>query len=274
MIKRESHHGSTWKVAYADFVTAMMALFLVLWIAAMNQEMKESVAGYFRSTALLNRQAQGTGSMAPIIRVVKHPIQTVPTPQKFEPTHQEHESGAAGEKMLTSRSLGKDNLQETATTILKLLRGNNGEITNVDAFRLEFTNDGFRIEVLDMPKRPLFEKGGAALTEYGRWVLQTIAFEVERFPFRIEVEGHTQAPPLGEPGDPWELSTRRALAAKQCLEENGVGAKQFWRVAGLGDRQPLNTDVPGAEINRRISVLVRLDPTSDLDSAIRTYSVP
>ena len=90
------------------------------------------------------------------------------------------------------------------------------------------------------------------------------------------MEGHTQGgdPSTEDAKNPWELSTNRALAAQQCMVENGVQASQFWRVAGYADRQPLDSDKPGVENNRRITVLVRLDPDKDTEDARRTFSTP
>ncbi|MDD2709676.1 MAG: flagellar motor protein MotB [Verrucomicrobiae bacterium] len=267
-MSKRGGHGGAWKVAYADFVTSMMALFLVLWVVAMSQEAKQNFAGYFRSTALLKAEKRGVGMLAPITRISQNPKRIFPaTPDA---------AGSAGGELYVTKPEGRVSMQEVAASIVKLLNRNNNEITDANLFRLEFLNDGFRLQALDNPTHPLFEKGTANLTDYGRWVLRTIAWEVERFPFRVEVEGHTQghesAPET--PVDQWTLSTNRALAAKQCLEDSGIPGSQFYRVAGYADQLPMDNEKPGSDANRRITVMLRLNYDKDMDDARSTFSTP
>jgi len=268
-IRRGESHGSTWKVAYADFVSAMMALFLVLWIAAQSQEVKESVAGHFRATALLKHERSGIGTDMPITHVIKNPKQRVP------PEHSPS-GDPGGAKNIPSKSLGDKIVRESAATIMSFLKRNNADPTEEDAFRLEFMNDGFRIDAIDRTKRPFFDKGTANLTEYGQWVLKIVAWEIESNPFRIEIEGHTQgdASSSESGGNDWDLSTARALACKRYLEEKGVKPDQFWRIAGYANKQPLDADQPNLESNRRITVMIRLDPNADMDEARRLFKHP
>lgn len=256
-------------MAYADFVTAMMALFMVLWIVASSQEMKESIAGYFRSTSMLNMTPKAIGSLAPITQVSRTQARlTPPTPSS---------SGDPGGEVWAYRVLAAQaTLRETASSLQKVLRRNNNELTDEDAFRFEFTNDGFRIQAMDKSEHPLFEPGSSKITEYGQWILSTIAWEIERHPFRIEVEGHTQSGTSSAEQDvnAWELSTGRAVAAQRFLEEKGLRPSQFFRVAGYADRVPLEADRPDLELNRRITVILRLDANSNLDSVRRAFSPP
>jgi len=254
-------------VAYADFVTAMMALFLVLWIVAMSQEMKESIAGYFRSTALLQRNPSGVGMLAPLTQLSRTPARIVPP--------QPSSSGDLGGEMWANRALAANvTLREVATALQRILHRNNDELTDSEAFRFEFTNDGFRLQAMDAPNRPLFEDRSSKLTDYGRWVLSTIAWELERYPFQIEVEGHTQGGDKTSelPMDKWELSTQRAIVAQQYMQEMGIEPNKFLRVVGYGDRQPLDPAHPEEEINRRISIFLRLDPTADFDAIRKSFA--
>jgi len=269
MSGKRGGHGGAWKVAYADFVTAMMALFLVLWIVATSQEEKESIAGYFRSTALLKTKRSATGMLAPVTQVSRtQPRITPPVPTS---------SGDPGGEMWAYRVLAvQATLKESASTLQKLLRRNNNELTEEDAFRFEFTNDGMRIQAMDYTDDPLFEEGAADLTEHGKWALSIIAGEIERFPFRIEIEGHTHGGLTfpGETGSAWDLSTRRAIVTQQFLEKKGIRAAQFWRVAGYADRQPLDPSNPTLAVNRRITIMLRLDPNSDFDAVRRAFALP
>jgi chemotaxis protein MotB len=276
MSKKGGSHGGAWKVAYADFVTSMMALFLVLWVVAMSQEAKMSFAGFFRASAMMRtKQLQGVGTLAPISKVSRKVGEIVP-PEEPSST------GEPGGRVFVTKPHGRvtipmvATMQDVSSAIQTNLRTNNEELSGEEYFRYEFFNDGFRIQAMDRTKRPLFEKGTANLTDYGHWVLRTIAWEVERHPFRIEVEGHTQGgdPSTENAKDPWELSTNRALMAQQCMVENGVQASQFWRVAGYADRLPLDSEKPGVEINRRITVIVRLDPDKDTEEVRRNFSTP
>jgi chemotaxis protein MotB len=265
MSARRGGHGGAWKVAYADFVTTMMALFLVLWIVASTQEVRESMAGYFRNNFMLQLQSSSTLTRTPI-------VQTKKSESKPQPPEPSSSSEPGGETWAYRVPSAQATLRQTAASLQSLLRSNNDELTDVDAFRFEFTNDGFRIQAMDKTEHPIFHEGTADLTEYGRWVLNTIAWEVERFPFRVEVEGHTQAGNAADNFDKWNLSTRRALVAQQILQEKGVRQSQFWRVAGYGDKQPIDPDNPKAEANRRLTIVMRLDPNSDFDAVRKAFS--
>jgi chemotaxis protein MotB len=262
-------HGGAWKVAYADFVTAMMALFLVLWIVASSQEVRESLAGYFRNNSLLQLNSKATIIKAPITQSSKRPMKTAP-PQPSASSEPGGETWAY--RVMTAQAT----LRETASSLQALLRSNNEELTDVDAFRFEFTNDGFRIHAMDKTEHPLFKEGTSELTEYGQWVLNTIAWEIERYPFRVEVEGHTQSgePTINANATRWTLSTERALVAQQQLQEKGVRQSQFWRVAGYADRQPIERTNPQLEINRRLTIVLRLDPNSDFEEVRKAFSLP
>lgn len=272
MSKKGGHHGGAWKVAYADFVTSMMALFLVLWVVAMSQEAKQSFAGFFRASAMLKtKTSQGIGALAPITVINKKAGEVLPIEKPSsvgEPSGQVFAPRPQGPSMLPMR--------DVSSAVQTSLRRNNDELSGEDYFRFQFYNDGFRIQAMDRTKRPLFDQGTSNLTDYGRWVLRTIAWEVERYPFRVEVEGHTQGgdASLEDDKNPWELSTNRALAAQQCLEENGIPRSQFWRVAGYADRQPLDPEKPNVESNRRITVMIRLDPNKDIEDVRKKFSAP
>jgi chemotaxis protein MotB len=233
------HHGGGWKVAYADFVTSMMALFLVLWLVGSDTETKLAVQRYFRGE---------------ITQQGKNGTQEYAKPEPFQTEIHDKVSKDLIEEQTMKRELEK--LREQL---------NNSSQAGDDLIRYEFIADGVRITVIDSSSKPFFEPGTAHLTYYGEWVLKTTAWYLDRFPFMLEVEGHTQkgaetAPTAtadgGEGG--WDLSTSRAVAARDVLQDSGLEPDRFWRVIGYSDRIPLEGVKPEAEENRRITIVARL----------------
>jgi len=233
------HHGGGWKVAYADFVTSMMALFLVLWLVGSDTETKLAVQRYFRGE-ITQQGAAGKEKYA--------------KPEPFQTQINDKVSKDLVEQQKMQRDLEK--LREQL---------NNSSADGNDQIRYEFIADGVRITVIDSNSKPFFEPGTAKLTFYGEWVLKTTAWYLDRFPFMLEVEGHTQKGPEtattdgDNPGDQsWDLSTNRAVAARKVLESAGLHPDRFWRVIGYSDRIPLENTKPEAEENRRITIVARL----------------
>jgi chemotaxis protein MotB len=239
------HHGGAWKVAYADFTTSMMALFIVLWLISSDQEVRESVQSYFKGEQTEGATGKGK-SLAPDMK----PMSMMPTDRAGRDFLQRQELRRVAEKL-------RDQFQ-------------NSDQSGEDVIRFEFTADGVRIIAIDRARRPFFQAGTADLTQFGRWVLRTIAWELERYPFAVEVEGHAQKGGDQVPMDEkWDLSSLRAVAARSELETGGIKATQFWRVAGYADRMPLDPAKPEDETNRRIAVVIRPKSESGLDELMR-----
>ena len=233
------HHGGGWKVAYADFVTSMMALFLVLWLVGSDTETKLAVQRYFRGE-ITKQGRNGTQEYA--------------KPEPFETQIHDKASKDLIEQQDVKRELEK--LREQL---------NNSSQAGDDQIRYEFIADGVRITAIDSASKPFFEPGTAKLTYYGEWVLKTTAWYLDRFPFTLEVEGHTQkgAEEAGDgPSKNWDLSTDRAIAARDLLQTSGLQPDRFWRVIGYSDRIPLEGTKPEAEQNRRITIVARLKSDS------------
>lgn len=233
-------HGASWKVAYADFVTSMMAFFLVMWLVSADPEIREAVQDYFSGVM---KRPGGQGAM-------KQPV--------------------AGPKVHPKQGLSQQEiqrlqeLQRTSEKLQEMLR--NSDEAGEDLIRFEFLADGIRIIALDKSKRPFFEPGTDALTKFGEFVLKTIAWEVERHPFFVEVEGHTQKGIESETQEKsdWDLSTRRAISAQKSLMSSGVEPEKFFRVAGYADKIPVDRKHPESEENRRISIVIRPGSEEDL----------
>jgi len=231
------HHGGGWKVAYADFVTSMMALFLVLWLVGSDTETKLAVQRYFRGE-ITQQGRNGREEYA--------------KPEPFE--NQIHDKVS---KDLIQQQEMKRELEKLREQL------NNSSQQGDDLIRYEFIADGVRITAIDSAAKPFFEPGTAKLTFYGEWVLKTTAWYLDRFPFTLEVEGHTQKgseQTLTGPAESWDLSTNRAVAARDVLQDAGLQPDRFWRVIGYSDRVPLEGMKPDAEENRRITIVARLQP--------------
>jgi chemotaxis protein MotB len=238
-MKKKEHHGGAWKVAYADFITAMMALFMVLWLTAQDTRIKEAVERAFRN---------------PFSAVTKESVGLIPnkdvtSSQKAEGKFQ----SISAVEMETMRRISED--------LAKILQQQDEAEKSV---QLDLTSDGLRINVFDRSHKPIFEPDSDVFTSYGGWVFATLAWEISRYTsFKIELEGHTESRVEGmtETHNKWDLSTERANAARRKLVQNGVAAAQLCKVSGYADTVPMPELPPTSEANRRVTVLLRLKET-------------
>ncbi len=236
MSKKHPHHGGSWKVAYADFTTAMMALFLVLWLTAQDTKIKEAIARSFTN---------------PFASVTKESVGIVPN----KDVQATHEQKGDFESM---SALEMEMLRRISEDLAKLFQQDPEEPNRPVKF--EITPEGLRISVFDHATRPVFLKDSADFTEYGAWVFSTLAWEIARYTtFSLELEGHAEQGYRAARAryGVWELSVDRANAARRELRESGVREEQMHRVAGYGSTQPLTGVDPDAPVNRRVTVLLR-----------------
>jgi chemotaxis protein MotB len=238
-MSKKGHHGGAWKVAYADFVTAMMALFMVLWLTSQDQRIKEAVERAFRN---------------PFSSVTKDSVGIIPSTnmtQAVKNNNGNFDSASAVElKML--RQINQD--------LLKSLHSDS-ENESENPVKLDLTDNGLCINVFDRSRRPIFEAQSTKLTTYGEWVFDTLAWEIARYTsFAIELEGHTESgnPPIREDYGDWELSVDRANTVRRRLTANGVSIHQVSKVAGYGDTVPMPNEEPTSEMNRRVTVLLNI----------------
>ncbi|MDO9583935.1 MAG: flagellar motor protein MotB [Desulfomicrobium sp.] len=247
------HHGGAWKIAYADFVTAMMAFFLLMWLLNnVSEEKKEQLSIYFKEFSLIDGPPPSM-SIGPGGENAADP--------QLKPLIIE---GTAG--MFAEGKSQEEILKEAmAKMIEERLKEYKDELI-VDTF-----DNGVRIQMLYGEGNPFFDSASAQLTGDARNVLRVIADTVRDLPNQIAVEGHTDAVPLGGPRSRytnWELSTDRASSARVILEEFGLDPKRMVRVAGYAATQPLIRENPEDPRNRRVSILLFNDPTrtpSDLN---------
>jgi chemotaxis protein MotB len=218
------HHGGAWKVAYADFVTAMMALFIVLWLMNSSKQLQVAVGGYFKDPTGTSKKV-GTNLTG------------------------------AGENF----SLTKQNMAELKEQLQKSIH----RITNLENLRknieMTVTAEGLRIELLESEKGTFFESGSSVPNQSGKEMLTLLAAELGKVPNHISVEGHTDAKPFSGVRNygNWELSTDRANAARRLMQESGLRADQVTQVRGFADQRLRNQSNPMDASNRRISIIVQ-----------------
>ena len=246
------HHGGAWKVAYADFVTAMMAFFLVMWLVGQSKEVKSAVAGYFRDPGIFD-QAKSNGPIAG-------------GDLSLDPDGAARDPGA---NLLDEERIA---LESTAARIRQRL----SEVPDLKhlgkQIEITVTRDGLRIELVDAEAQTFFASGSAALAAGTEKVLAVIARELGTLKNSIVIEGHTDSRPYATTDlySNWELSADRANAARRVMERSGLQSGQVRGVRGYADRQLRRADAPLDPRNRRVSVIVQHAwKESDLPAKLR-----
>jgi chemotaxis protein MotB len=219
------HHGGAWKVAYADFVTAMMALFIVLWLLNSSKQVQEAVGGYFKdpsgNSKMVGSTMRGSGQnldlrkedMKKIKEALEKQIKTLPDFEKLK--------------------------------------------SHID---MTITAEGLRIELTEGEKGTFFELGSAVPSPSGKELLKALAQEVGILPNQVSIEGHTDSKPYsgGLSGySNWELSVDRGNAARRIMQSSGLQTKQIAQVRGFADQRPRDHNSPDDPANRRISLIVQ-----------------
>ncbi|WP_150909918.1 flagellar motor protein MotB [Marinobacter halotolerans] len=245
------HHGGSWKVAFADFATAMMAFFLVLWLTATaSPEQLRAVEGYFKDPVGFTEG----GSPNPVdlegsASVVSESSEDVADAdiQIEDQVVEEMAQTLEQQKMKQLFQDLKDRIEESET--LQEFK---------DQLLIDITSEGLRIQIVDRSKRPMFDSGRAELKYYSQDILFELAKTLSTVDNKLSLTGHTDSTPFsGRPGyTNWELSADRANTARRALVAGGVGGNQIARVVGLSDSVLFNKEDPQAPVNRRISIIV------------------
>jgi len=239
------HHGGSWKVAFADFMTAMMAFFLVMWLVGQDDRVKEAVAGYFRDPGKFQKQGK-SGVLKGSVSVIKKEAEkyTVVSPKKDK--GDEATSADKKQMSLAAKNLLEQLSKEKAFNRLK---------KNI---KIHMTSEGLRIILNESEDSPaFFEPGSAKLLQKSALILVTIDRELGDISNRLVIEGHTDAAYSGQGGyTNWELSADRANSARQLMEVSGLSEKQVREVRGFADQFPMIVDNPMDTRNRRISIVV------------------
>jgi chemotaxis protein MotB len=216
------HHGGAWKVAYADFVTAMMALFIVLWLLNTSKQTQEAIGGYFR-----------------------------------DPTGTSKKVGTDLQGSGENFTLTKDNIPQLKEELQKAIH----RVANFDKLskqiEITVTNEGLRVELLENQKGTFFDIGNAKPSGDGNQLLSLMAEQIGKLPNKVSIEGHTDSKPYGRPEySNWELSVDRANAARRIMQEAGLSADQVSQVRGFADQRLRDKKNPTDPSNRRISIIV------------------
>ncbi len=223
-ISHGGHHGGAWKVAYADFVTAMMALFIVLWLMNSSKQIQVAIGGYFKDPT-------GSSKMVGSDMV------------------------GSGENFIVT----KDNMHELKEQLQKAIR----EVPNFDKLQnhidMTVTNEGLRIELTESATGTFFDSGSAKISSDGSGMVKLLGQDLSKLPNHLAIEGHTDSKPYppGAPYGNWELSADRANAARRLMMLQGMREDQVTQVRGFADQRLRKPDAPLDPSNRRISLIVQ-----------------
>jgi len=223
-VNHGGHHGGAWKVAYADFVTAMMALFIVLWLMNSSKQLQEAVGGYFKDPSGNAKQ--------------------VGTDQR-----------GSGDNF----TVKKDDMPKLKEQLQKAVRKLNDFEKLKNQIQMTVTGEGLRIELLESASGTFFESGSALPNQDGKDLLVLLAAELGKLPNKLSIEGHTDSKPyVGARGyGNWELSADRANSARRLMQQSGVREDQVSQVRGYADQRLRNPKDALDPSNRRISLIVQ-----------------
>jgi chemotaxis protein MotB len=218
------HHGGAWKVAYADFVTAMMALFIVLWLMNSSKQVQEAVGGYFK-----------------------------------DPTGTSKKVGSNMEGSGENFTLTRDNMPKLKEQLQTAMRQMSDFEKLKSHIEMTVTSEGLRIELSESASGTFFDTGSAKLKPDGAELLSTLAKELGSLPNKLSIEGHTDSQPYAPSAayGNWELSADRANAARRVMQARGIRADQIIQVRGFADQRLRKEKAPLDPANRRISLIVQ-----------------
>lgn len=222
------HHGGAWKVAYADFVTAMLSLFIVLWLLSSSETVKKAVGGYF---------SDPTGKGNDVGNGLK---------------------GAGSEAL----SLKKDDMNQLKDKLEEAIKSSASFQKIKEHVIFTVTGEGLRVELLEGEYSTFFESGNSKPTDFGKDLLGRLADEIGKLPNKVVMEGHTDSRPYhGDDGySNWELSTDRANAARHFMQSNGMRPDQVTQVRGFADQSLRDPAHPDDGSNRRVSLVIQYQP--------------
>jgi len=281
------HHGGAWKVAYADFVTAMMAFFLLLWLLnSVTEEQLQGISNYFAPTTVsespsgaggmlggrtIGEGAQQSNTASPSV-VMSLPPTTIGTggmdfTDPSEGFAEDDKDGLSDEEFEEEqRRREQQQFNETAAALKQAVQSLPQLKALQDSLIVDNTPEGLRIQIVDQEGLPMFPAGSSAMYEHTRALLELVAKVIAPLPQQIAIAGHTDATGFTDPSGygNWELSADRALAARRVLHASGIEDPRINRVAGRASAEPYLADDPDSPRNRRITItLLREELTRD-----------
>ncbi|OIO58693.1 MAG: flagellar motor protein MotB [Verrucomicrobia bacterium CG_4_10_14_3_um_filter_43_23] len=231
--------GGAWKVAYADFVTAMMALFMVLWIISQDEKIVEVTSLYFKN---------------PIGETFSKDSGVV----SINNSKDGQQKSSSGQDNAATSVVDLAFLNKLAAEFYKLLNiDQSAQDSPVD---VKVASDGLHITIFDRSKLPLFVSDSAIFTEWGKYVMQNLAWVMDRYPLKLRIDSHTASgyKPIDPEYGPWELSVDRANATRKLLEHFALETNKVYEVSGFADSDPLPDLPPDAEANQRVVLKLML----------------
>jgi chemotaxis protein MotB len=262
-VKKGGHavHGGAWKIAYADFVTAMMAFFLLMWLLGSTTDGdKKGIADYFQSPLKIAMAGgSGSGDSNSVLKGGGESLTS--TVGQVKKGDVEAQRNTINLHKLKAEQVRAEiaRLEDLKQEIQQKLQSNEKLKEVSSQIRLDMTRDGLRIQIVDDQNRPMFASGSAVIAPYMKDLLHEIGAVLTEVPNRLTLEGHTDAQPFpgGDRGySNWELSADRANASRRELIAGGLADDRVLRVQGLASSQPFDEKDPLAPTNRRISIIV------------------
>ena len=265
------HHGGAWKVAYADFVTAMMAFFLLMWlINTTTPEQKRGIADYFAPQSIAQTVSGSGGVLGGKVMgedeahaggaqsVMQKQSPPSPSDAKKALASGATEGGANGEAIDNANARSKqDGDFANAAEAIRQAMQDNPDLANLShQVILENTPQGLRIQLVDQDGRPMFQQGSTQPMPYARKLLAAVGGIVSQLPNRVSISGHTGGNDVNASGSAWEMSDSRANQSRALLQAGGLGSDRIYEVAGKAGSEPLLPKDPNASANRRLSILL------------------
>jgi len=275
------HHGGAWKLAYSDFVTAMMAFFLLMWLLGSTTDGdKKGIADYFHNPwkpALSGGRGSGDatspihGGGEDLTRSIGQVKRTNTGSRNKSSFSSDDSDGHFNSQRTGTPEIGEEqdetnqfridisNLSNAKGKLENLIEQDSGLHQYSGQFNIDITTEGLRVQMVDAENRPMFEVGSTRFEPYALGMISKIAPIIDQLPNHVSIAGHTDSRPYqggGRSYSNWELSTDRANAARRALIASGVKDNKFMRIVGLADSVPLDSKNPLNPINRRISIIV------------------
>ena len=258
------HHGGAWKVAYADFVTAMMAFFLLLWLLNVTtEEQKKGIADYFDPNPKIATMESGANGMLGGLAISKEGAmvqdQKVSSPQQNDPALRPGQDPITDEKLKEEiRKREEANFKKAEAALKKEMEAD-PELKELQKnVMMDMTPEGLRIQIVDQEGKPMFPSGSAEMYDRTKSLLEKVAAVIRKMPNEISVRGHTDGVPYskGTGYGNWELSADRANSSRRVLVAAGFPDKMVNNVLGKADKDHMMPDKPNDERNRRISIIL------------------
>lgn len=277
------HHGGAWKVAYADFVTAMMAFFLLLWLLNVTtKEQKAGIADYFKPSMASSEKSGAGGVMGGLSMTVdgaltSDPKQQATTEEAPSDVTEESEDIADSKKALSQSEFEKMKTQEEQKQFEKAMQDIKATIQNDAELKelaknliVDMTPEGLRIQIVDQQGRSMFPSGQSQMYDETYKLISKVQTIISKLPQKISLRGHTDAVPYGASAtyDNWNLSSDRANAARQALIKAGLPPSRIYNVAGKADTENLFPKDPTNPQNRRISIILMREYPADGKAAV------